>query len=321
MISTGLISAGIVGLPFSVFSMYFSLSLSFVLGFLSRPPARVVLSVNTTIFQGIDERGTLAPNCTIDLASSDSLAGMKGDNDRLGQLRVSALAARTLVHRFTCRVLWHSHCHYSSQGAFWFHSWVQHDRSLQQHDCVRWCHHLCLMRSCRRVDGWPQFRSLRWFWWRSSLISPGTGFNSVLRSRLSTPALSPTEVYTVSPRTEFKQRLRSRSSTPAISPTEVYTVFSVDTTAFAVQIFATPFLSPNEVITHFSQDKVLQRFHPQSELYALSRCQVPRSLSHLQQQDCVRWCHLLFLALSCRHVGRLCTFTAASISTPFLGCL
>ena len=35
MISTGLISAGIVGLPFSVFSMYFSLSI--VLEFRSRP--------------------------------------------------------------------------------------------------------------------------------------------------------------------------------------------------------------------------------------------------------------------------------------------
>ena len=59
----------------------------------------------TTIFQGIGERVTLAPNCTIDLASSDGLAGMKVDNDRLGQLRVSAfqsilsLRARALVHR------------------------------------------------------------------------------------------------------------------------------------------------------------------------------------------------------------------------------
>ena len=49
--------------------------------------ASVVLSGNTTIFQGIGERVTLAPNCTIDLASSDGLAGMKVDNDRLGQLR------------------------------------------------------------------------------------------------------------------------------------------------------------------------------------------------------------------------------------------
>ena len=85
--------------------------------------ASVVLSGNTTIFQGIGERVTLAPNCTIDLASSDGLAGMKVDNDRLGQLRVSAfqsilsLRARALVHRVTCRVLWYSHCHYSSQGA------------------------------------------------------------------------------------------------------------------------------------------------------------------------------------------------------------
>ena len=57
--------------------------------------ASVVLSCNTTIFQGIGERVTLAPNCTIDLASSDGLAGMKVDNDRLGQLRVSALAVHT----------------------------------------------------------------------------------------------------------------------------------------------------------------------------------------------------------------------------------
>ena len=28
---------------------------------------------------------------------------------------------------------------------------VQHDSYLQQHDCVRWCHHLCLVRCCRRV--------------------------------------------------------------------------------------------------------------------------------------------------------------------------
>ena len=100
-----------------------------------------------------------------------------------------------------------------------------------------------------------------------------------------------------SPRTEINSVLRSRFSTPAISPTEVYTVFSQDTTAFAEQIFATPVVSPNEVITHFSQDKVQQRLHPQRELYAMSRCQVARSLSHLQQQDCVRWCHLLFLVL------------------------
>ena len=59
--------------------------------------ASVVLSGNTTIFQGIDEGVTLAPNCTIDLASSDGLAGMKVDNDRLGQLRVSALAVHTLI--------------------------------------------------------------------------------------------------------------------------------------------------------------------------------------------------------------------------------
>ena len=91
--------------------------------------------------------------------------------------------------------------------------------------------------------------------------------------------------------------LRSRSSTPAISPTEVYNVFSQDTTAFAEQIFATPVISPNEVITRFSQDKVQQRLHPQRELYAMSRCQVARSLSHLQQHDCVRWCHHLFLVL------------------------
>ena len=37
MISTGLISAGIVGLPFSVFSMYFSLSLSSSVFFLVLP--------------------------------------------------------------------------------------------------------------------------------------------------------------------------------------------------------------------------------------------------------------------------------------------
>ena len=30
--------------------------------------------------------------------------------------------------------------------------WVQHDSYLQQHDCVLWCHHLYLVRSCRRVD-------------------------------------------------------------------------------------------------------------------------------------------------------------------------
>ena len=57
-----------------------------------------------------------------------------------------------------------------------------------------------------------------------------------------------------SPKTEINSVLRSRFSTPAISPTEVYTVFSQDTKAFAEQIFATPVLSPNEVITHFSQD-------------------------------------------------------------------
>ena len=57
--------------------------------------ASVVLSGNTTIFQGIGERVTLALNCTIDFASSDGLAGMKVDNDRLGQLRVSALAVHT----------------------------------------------------------------------------------------------------------------------------------------------------------------------------------------------------------------------------------
>ena len=28
----------------------------------------------------------------------------------------------------------------------------QHDSYLQQHVCVRWCHHLCLVRSSRRVD-------------------------------------------------------------------------------------------------------------------------------------------------------------------------
>ena len=33
--------------------------------------------------------------------------------------------------------------------------WVQHDNHLQQHDCVRWCHHLCLVRSCRRVASSP----------------------------------------------------------------------------------------------------------------------------------------------------------------------
>ena len=57
--------------------------------------ASVVLSGNTSIFQAIGERVTLAPNCTIDLPSSDGLAGMKVDNDRLGQLRVSALAVCT----------------------------------------------------------------------------------------------------------------------------------------------------------------------------------------------------------------------------------
>ena len=27
----------------------------------------------------------------------------------------------------------------------WLSSGVQHDSELQQHDCVRWCHHLCLV--------------------------------------------------------------------------------------------------------------------------------------------------------------------------------
>ena len=36
-------------------------------------------------------------SATIDLASSDGLAGMKVDNDRLGQLRVSALAVHTFI--------------------------------------------------------------------------------------------------------------------------------------------------------------------------------------------------------------------------------
>ena len=30
-------------------------------------------------------------------------------------------------------------------------SGFQHGSYLQEHDCVRWCHHLCLVRSCRRV--------------------------------------------------------------------------------------------------------------------------------------------------------------------------
>ena len=80
---------------------------------------------------------------------------------------------------------------------------------------------------------------------------------------------------------------------------EVLTFFSQDRDQqrFAEQIFATPAISPTEVFTHFSQYRVQQRLHPQIELDAMSRCQVARSLSHLQQQDCVRWCHHLFLVL------------------------
>ena len=110
--------------------------------------ASVVLSGNTTIFQGTDERVTLAPNCTIDLASSDGLASMKVDNDRLGQLSVSALAVHTFIEGTSLGAqvhlssLWHSHCHYSSQGGLLALSWSPTCRSLQQHDCVRWCHHL-----------------------------------------------------------------------------------------------------------------------------------------------------------------------------------
>ena len=29
--------------------------------------------------------------------------------------------------------------------ACWLRSGFQHDSLLQQHDCVRWCHHLCLV--------------------------------------------------------------------------------------------------------------------------------------------------------------------------------
>ena len=31
-------------------------------------------------------------------------------------------------------------------------SGIQHDSELQQHDCVRWCHHPCFVLSYRRLD-------------------------------------------------------------------------------------------------------------------------------------------------------------------------
>ena len=35
---------------------------------------------------------------------------------------------------------------------FWLCSGIQHDSELHQHDCVLWCHHLCLVLSCRHLD-------------------------------------------------------------------------------------------------------------------------------------------------------------------------
>ena len=36
-------------------------------------------------------------------------------------------------------------CHGLVNFINWLSSGVQHDSELQQHDCVRWCHHLCLV--------------------------------------------------------------------------------------------------------------------------------------------------------------------------------
>ena len=60
--------------------------------------------------------------------------------------RVPICLVATLVSLATAA---RSLCHYSTQEACWLRSGVQHDSRLQQHDCVRWCHHLCLVRSCR----------------------------------------------------------------------------------------------------------------------------------------------------------------------------
>ena len=83
------------------------------------------------------------------LASNASVGGSilaHSSNERVG--RVPFCLVATLVSLATAA---RSLCHETTQGACWLCSGLQHDSYLQQHGCVRWCHHLCLMRSCRRV--------------------------------------------------------------------------------------------------------------------------------------------------------------------------
>ena len=57
-----------------------------------------------------------------------------------------------LSHSFACLCDATTGACDEDRRAFWLRSVFQHDSYLQQHVCVRWFHHLCLVRSCRRVD-------------------------------------------------------------------------------------------------------------------------------------------------------------------------